>query len=85
MSAYDVGLVLGALCSALLFSRVLFWLSRRRLAGRTRAIFANAGSLVIILLVSVVVRGGLEWGAVALHVCTQGAWLAIDLLVEKAS
>lgn len=85
MSAYNIGLVLGALCSALIFSRVLFWFSRHLMTGWTRAIFANAGSLVIILLVSVVIRSGLEWGAVALHVCAQGAWLSIDLLVERAA
>ena len=83
MSAYSFGLVLGALFSALLFSRVLFWFSRRRLVGLRRACFANAGSLMIILLVSAVVRKGLEWDAVALHVCAQGVWLGVDAWAER--
>jgi hypothetical protein len=85
VNAYALGLVLGALCSALIVSRVLFWLTRNRAKGRARAVVANGASLLVIVLVSVVVRGALEWQAVVLHLLAQSAWLAVDLLVETDS
>lgn len=83
ISAYNIGLVLGALASALVISRILSWLSRKRLAGWIRVVFPNAVAFAIIVAVSVFVRSGIEWDAVLLHLIAQAVWLAIDLALER--
>ncbi|MBZ9676158.1 hypothetical protein [Mesorhizobium sp. ES1-1] len=75
--AYAIGLALGALFSAFVVSRVLLWAMRRWFAWRP--IVANSASFIMIVCISGLVREGVEWPAMALHLIAQSIWLCYDL------
>ena len=77
--AYGIGLCLGALFSAFVVSRALLWLARNWNAGAARLMVTNGLSFIIIVGVSIVVRGEYEWAAAIMHLIAQAIWLCLDL------
>ena len=82
-TAYTIGYIAGGLTSALVISRIVFWVTRYSLRGWTRALVANGVSFLVIVAVSVIVRHGVEWQAIAFHLVAQALWLVVDLAFEK--
>ena len=77
--AYAIGLCLGALFSAFVISRGLLFLFRRRLTDPARLVVANGVSFALIVAVSILARGSLEWGAVTMHFLAQVACMCVDI------
>jgi hypothetical protein len=83
--AYAIGLWLGALLSAFVTSRILLWLVRNWCAGSIWLVLANVGSFILIVAISIFVRGQFEWAAVGTHIVAQAIWLCIDLWRDRTT